>query len=821
MENIGNLHFVHFHRTLVSDDEGPSDNDSYKCSVLRSNRSILVLSGKFEGIPDNLAINVITWLLLLIIFTFLRKRAWDYGRIALVQKNDQRWTQLFYGEGTASSHRLNSEEGSIDSVEIALHMDKGICSWLRAIFVLKDDQILKRNGPDALQYLSFQRYIIVFLAVICIICLTVVLPVNLQGDLVDEDSKFGRTTLSNLDPASSYLWVHVGCSFLFLLLGIIVMKHFSANLRLNENESLVNRTLLISNVPKDLCDESILISHFQEAYPECTVEKVHLAYDVRTLTKLDAERETSTHARLYCENIMKETGIRPKMRPYYCGHICVCCSCEQVDALDYYAEEEHALATAVDRQRSVALLKPVGLAFVTLKTEEMAERIYKDHQTRCHCSADPPSSSYSRQLNPYNWSVDFAPPPEDIFWENLSVSKSLWCSRALTTNLALFILFFFLTTPTIVLSYLDVLYTPAVKKFVRETPVLKDFFSTLMLLLFSSLLPVIVSYSDRFMPHWTRSSRNHSKMLRTFIFLLFMVVILPLLQLTSVKALLEWSVRRGETYRWQCVFLSGNGAFFVNYVITASFIGTALDLIRFPELFMYVFYICFSRSRAEQAGLRKAIMWEFEFGVQYAYFLLIFSVVIIYSVLCPLIAPFGLLYMCLKHYIDRYNIYYVYGPSKISRNIHATAINFVVISIILMQMCVFFFLYLRNGWMQMSIVSLAICLITVMIFIGQVSFQWFLILSPISYKAFSRRDSAQQITEISRSCLDILQQPYLPLVLKRSDSKGDIFTTSIQERSYGTNEDSVQSTPDGGSINIPSTEVDNFVSGCSEQYQRF
>ncbi|GFY01110.1 CSC1-like protein 1 [Trichonephila clavipes] len=235
-------------------------------------------------------------------------------------------------------------------------------------------------------------------------------------------------------------------------------------------------------------------------------------------------------------------------------------------------------------------------------------RIYKDHQARCHCSADPPSSSYSRQLNPYNWSVDFAPPPEDIFWENLSVSKSLWYSRALTTNFALCILFFFLTTPTIVLSYLDVLYTPAVKKFVRETPVVKDFFSTLMLLLFSSLLPVIVSYSDRFMPHWTRSSRNHSKMLRTFIFLLFMVVILPLLGLTSVKALLEWSIRRGETYRWQCVFLSGNGAFFVNYVITASFIGTALDLIRFPELFMYVFYICFSRSRAEQAGLRKPIL---------------------------------------------------------------------------------------------------------------------------------------------------------------------------------------------------------------------
>lgn len=57
------LHYLStVHHSYISDDDGPSDNDSYKCSVLRSNRSILVLSGKFEGIPDNLTINVITWL---------------------------------------------------------------------------------------------------------------------------------------------------------------------------------------------------------------------------------------------------------------------------------------------------------------------------------------------------------------------------------------------------------------------------------------------------------------------------------------------------------------------------------------------------------------------------------------------------------------------------------------------------------------------------------------------------------------------------------------------------------------------------------------
>lgn len=55
-------YFPSFHHPLISDEDNIPDNDSYKCSVLKSNRSILILSGKFEGIPDNLTINVVTWI---------------------------------------------------------------------------------------------------------------------------------------------------------------------------------------------------------------------------------------------------------------------------------------------------------------------------------------------------------------------------------------------------------------------------------------------------------------------------------------------------------------------------------------------------------------------------------------------------------------------------------------------------------------------------------------------------------------------------------------------------------------------------------------
>jgi len=57
----------------------------------------------------------------------------------------------------------------------------------------------------------------------------------------------------------------------------------------------------------------------------------------------------------------------------------------------------------------------------------------------------------------------------------------------------------------------------------------------------------------------------------------------------------------------------------------------------------------------------------------------------------------GLLYMLLKHLIDRYNIYFAYRPSKINRRIHMTAINFVITSLFILQLMLLTFIVLRAG----------------------------------------------------------------------------------------------------------------------------
>lgn len=56
--------------------------------------------------------------------------------------------------------------------------------------------------------------------------------------------------------------------------------------------------------------------------------------------------------------------------------------------------------------------------------------------------------------------------------------------------------------------------------------------------------------------------------------------------------------------------------------------------------------------------------------------------------------------MLLKHMVDRYNIYYVYIPTKLSQRIHIAAVSQVVAAPILCLFWLLFFSILRLGKQQ-------------------------------------------------------------------------------------------------------------------------
>jgi len=253
-----------------------------------------------------------------------------------------------------------------------------------------------------------------------------------------------------------------------------------------------------------------------------------------------------------------------------------------------------------------------------------------------------------------------------------------------------------------------------------------------------------------------------------------MVVFLPTFGFTTADATFRFLFDGNSTdaYRWECVFLPDSGAFFVNYIITAALAGAGLELIRFPELFMYFLKTCLSKSEAETPSVRRKIALEFRFGEHYARMMLIFAMTMIFSLSCPLITPFGWLFFVTKHYVDRHNLLYAYKPSKISKKVHATAISFVILNVVMLQFFMLLFLYVRNGEAtdisKYTKVMLFLFFCTVNVFSAQLWAQTCKKFSPIEYV---------ECTYI-REDVDAASYVYLPEVLmdafEGDDQHGDV-----------------------------------------------
>lgn len=645
---------------------------------MRHNKTLI--TNTYEGIPETLILNLIAWVFLVLLFTILRQQG-DYGRLALVNANGvkKRWTQLFYAQGTDQEPETVGHRSNRTSTSSANPSDRGnMFSWIWVTIRLKKEQILLHSGPDAVHYLSFQQHLITVMAIITFISIVIILPVNFQGVLIADTHAFGHTTISNLPADSPLLWIHVIVAITYVPLVVLIMRRTSGR---NAFKTAPTRTIMATNISRNDCNRTIIRNYVKELFPDMNIQDIELAYNISELTEVVEEYERIRDARIYCE-VHKVPGQPIKAMPN-------CFTCTTIDALEYYQEKEFQLSGEVARLRASALNEPLGIAFITTSTASEANNILVHFRPGTY----------------REWTLKYAPAPSDIYWEHLNVGASRWYAKWALVNIVLFICLFFLTTPLYVSNLINTVAFLKPDTISKVSPLISEFLPTLLLWTLAALMPVIVSFSDKYLSHWTRSKQNYSIMTKSFGYLLFMLLILPSLGLTSAQALLQWSVNStsSEQFRWECIFLPDKGAVFVNYVITASLIGTSLELLRFADLIVYIWKLCVAKSRAETPAIRKEILTEFPFGIHYAWMLLVFTMSTVYSVACPLIMPFAMVYICLKHFGDRHNLYFAYGPSNMisqgGGRIHSTAASSLhMIVPIVLELLIFVRFFLLTGY---------------------------------------------------------------------------------------------------------------------------
>lgn len=694
--------------------------DNENC-LIRNKNNNTPLSSLYNGIPETIILNIIAWSIFILLFSVLRQQAWDYGRLALVNSsggNKKRWTQLFYAHGTdaesGTASARNSVDGSVTTTTAATptstaQVDRGgFFSWIFVTLKLSREQILMHSGPDAVHYLSFQQHIMTVMAIITFVSIVVILPVNLQGNLYGDVNTLGHSTISNLSPESKLLWVHVIVSILYVPLVVSIMRRASGR---NAFKTASTRTIMATNIASNDCSKTIIRNYIKELFPDIHIQEIDLAYNIAKLTEVVEEYEKTVEARIFCE--MNRNPYPVRASPTFF-------SCNSVDGLEYYTERESQLSGEVARLRASALNDPLGIAFITVSTPVEARNVIQ----------------HFKPVMYRDWKLSYAPAPSDIFWEHLNIGASHWYLKWACVNLVLFLFLFFLTTPIYIVNLVDTLSLTK-----KLTPLISEFLPTLLLWTLAALMPVAVSFSDKWLSHWTRSKQNYSIMTKSFGYLLFMILILPSLGLTSAQALVDWTLHYtdNEAFRWDCIFLPDKGAFFVNYMITAAFIGTSLELLRFADLIVYIWKLCTAQSRAETPHIRKSILLEFPFGIHYAWTVMLFTMSTVYSVVCPLIMPFALIYILLKHFGDRHNLYFAYGPSNMisqgGGKIHSTAVTMTKFSVILLLIILAGLAWVRGGGVDGRALVLVLSLVATMTL--------FTFMSPIK-RCTTKRPSIQE-----------------------------------------------------------------------------
>ncbi|GBP51746.1 CSC1-like protein 1 [Eumeta japonica] len=257
-----------------------------------------------------------------------------------------------FRRGGYGSDMLVDNRRSVDhsaSTEESTSIDEGFFTWLPVVINLTREQILAKCGPDAVHYLSFQRHLITLMFIVTLVSVGIILPANFQGRKPVPPSMTG--------------------------------------------------TIMITNIAKPDRNEATIKTYFAHQFPRIPIVDLRLAYNINQLAQVEEEKEMVTEARIYSDNYLKKTGKHITLHKKCCD--------PEVDALGYYIIEEKRLKDEAARCRAIALNHPLGVAFLTLPSYQVAQHVIANFD------------SYR------GWVLSHATNPSDIIWENLSVQPGV------------------------------------------------------------------------------------------------------------------------------------------------------------------------------------------------------------------------------------------------------------------------------------------------------------------------------------------------------------------------------------------------------------
>nr|CAD1819626.1 unnamed protein product [Ananas comosus var. bracteatus] len=516
--------------------------------------------------------------------------------------------------------------------------------WIAEAFSASEADVVAAGGVDAVVYLIFLATVMGILVFSGIVLLPALLPVAGTDHALVDASKNNKTAgnftsidklaMGNVKNGSQRLWAFLlgvyWVSFVTYYILWRTYKHVS-NLRAAAKSSPDAKpeefAILVRDVPKPSPGQSIkdhVDSYFKALHPE-TFYRSMVVTDNKEANKIWKEIEANKKKLARAEAVYAESkstsrpdGTRPTHRTGCLGLVG-----EKVDTINYCNEKINELLPKLEAEQKI-----------TLREKQQSAAII-------FFNSRPAAASASQTIHAQNtntWAVLEAPEPRQVLWTNLP--KKLY-ERQLRQA---------------------VVYVIIVADQIEIKTVLEAYLPQIVLIVFLALLPMFLMILSKAEGLASESHAVRAAAGKYFYFVVFNVFIGVTLAGTLFSSLKSILNHPTQIVPLLGRSLPGNATFFLTFVALKFFVGYGLELSRLVPLIIFNLkkkFLCKTEAEVKEAWAPG----DLGYATRVPNDMLIMTIVLCYSVIAPLIIPFGVVYFGLGWLVARNQVLRVYVPS--------------------------------------------------------------------------------------------------------------------------------------------------------------
>ncbi|XP_031403910.1 CSC1-like protein ERD4 [Punica granatum] len=547
-------------------------------------------------------------------------------------------------------------------------------AWAREALSSTEQDVIAMSGIDTAVYFVFLSTVLGILVLSGLLLLPVLLPVA----ATDNSAKPSNSTTSNgtfndVDKLSmgnigdnNRLWAFLiatyWVSFVTYYLLWKAYKHVS-ELRANALESPEVKPEQFAVLVRDIPDlpegqtrKEQIDSYFKSIYPE-TFYRSMVVTNNKQVNKIYEELEGYKKKLIRAEAIYadskttgKPEGTRPTNKTGFLG-LCG----EKVDSIEYYSEKIKELLPKLEAEQKATLReKQQGAALVFFTSRVTA--------------ASAAQSLHAQIVDA--WTVMDAPEPRQLIWTNLNIK---FFSRQVRQNVVYVIVvltIFFYMIPIGFISAFTTLANlrkllPFLKVIVDQAAiktVLEAYLPQIALIVFLALLPKFLLFLSKTEGIPSQSHIERAASGKFFYFSVLNVFIGVTVGGTLFSTFKQIEKDPNSVVTLLAQSLPGNATFFLTFVALKFFVGYGLELSRIVPLIIFHLkkkYLCKTEDEIKEAWFPG----DLHYATRVPGDMLIVTIVLCYSVIAPLIIPFGVVYFGLGWLIHRNQAIKVYVPS--------------------------------------------------------------------------------------------------------------------------------------------------------------